>query len=505
MSKVENFFKFTLMLIAINVSSVRADSVAGEVVPSENKISQEKYGFYTKNEEIRQYIDGHYGNTANKISRSENPLTDYEMILPKGAQPKISKIEKFVLSAHLDHPEDVVLVNFLLHLHLKKIVSSYSGYRYSVLTRKAKRLKHRIIAKYFAERALNLGQNDRRYKLIIRSNDRKLARMLGRIPGVDTSEGATAHKQFLDAFNYNEIRRYESNDLLMNHLASNPNNVMSAFLATASSLWIGGEAEYDDPTILYDYLVGSYLSLHTMKLAETAEKLWLENPEGHERFRLASIIGGFSVSMRRWIADLNGDQAAIAMLDEEHDEWLEINPMFHMFTYGLTIFEDDFGRAYAGWLGGFLPCVGELANQNFRTCIDRPRFSFNRTSIVLGTADMALKAGDTDFAAGLLNARYAPWAHFDEWDLGREAWLHREANFTEIASLYQNDDPTDDPLPLNLKRRKWSAPTMTCQSCHQAQDRFWSEEEQETILLHPEDILTIGEFPAVRTSWYGSL
>lgn len=501
-----------LCLLVASVTNVYANNITKRAGNNDAQrslsylVNSLSRGEETKPRYIEQYIYDKYTVQLNDTDDSEidNALTNYEPIIPRGSQPKLSNFERDVLTEYLNHPEDVVLAKYLAFFHMKKMNKVKFNLRTKGLTGRS--LRHAIIGQYFIERAIELGETDRWLRSVRKFNQSRIERTMTKTSGVDTSEGFSAQSYFLDSFNNHEENRYKAIEKLLNYFVKHSNNVMASHLVMAANLWIGGEADYDDPTTLYNYIVGAYFSLHTMTLSEEAEKEWLDNPVEKERFRMASIVGGFSITMRRWIAELHGDEDSITLLDQEHQQWVEINPIFHMFTYGLTLFEDNetFDSALSVYRPAFIDCGTIYAGVEFRTCVDRPRFSFNALGMTLLYVDFFLKEGDINSAQGYLLAKYAPYLEFDNWTLGQEAWLHREQNAFEIMELYRNDDPEDDPLPFMLKKRKWSANTQTCQSCHQVQNREWSEEEKNTIQGHPEEILTIGTWPEISTSWYGS-
>ena len=123
---------------------------------------------------------------------------------------------------------------------------------------------------------------------------------------------------------------------------------------------------------------------------------------------------------------------------------------------------------------------------------------------ILILVDFNLKAGDLEGALQFLQYRYSPneqqnWA---AWDLGRDAWLHREANAAQIVALYQNNDPSDDPLHFQMKTRKWGGNTTTCQTCHQVQGNEWTQEEFDTIVPPAQSSAIVGQWPSFKTTWW---
>lgn len=421
-------------------------------------------------------------------------LSEYETPIPHKTQRMISRLEKAVLTAYLDNPSDIKLAKFLALYHLIAAGHSSSG----------PMIEHTIMANYFLNRARDLGGKEGWLSAAIRKTDTKLATIAASRPGVVQEENHPAHGIFHDAFFSHEENRYKAYDALLNDYVAAPNNVYTAFVTTALNLWVGGEAGYNDPTVLYNFVLGSYFSLRAISLAHQAELDWQADPVGHKRFRVASILGGFSASHRRFLAKLHKDQPAIKLIDKEHLQWFEINIVFHMFTVGYTLFEEpeNFAKAQEAFDRGFLE---SSTRPDLITHLNRPRFTFNTLSIFVGAADFALKQGDVATARGqwLGIVPYLP--NFAEWDIGADAYAHRVEHAEEISALYRNNNPKDDPVPFNVKRRKWGYDTMTCQTCHQTQRKVWSEEEKKNILLAPDDILTVGTWPEVSTTWYGAL
>jgi hypothetical protein len=123
--------------------------------------------------------------------------------------------------------------------------------------------------------------------------------------------------------------------------------------------------------------------------------------------------------------------------------------------------------------------------------------------MAISFVDYLAKIGDFGFAQGVLS--FIPTQpDYNDWDLGKQAWEHRSNNLPQIFEYYQNGDPGDDPMFFLLKKRKWSSNMSTCQTCHQAQSKFWTEEEKNDIRLPNEEYATVGNWPIVSTTWYGA-
>ena len=419
-------------------------------------------------------------------------LSNYETPLPHKTQRLVTQLEKLLLTSYLENPGDAKLTKFLALYHLN-----------AAFPKKGKtsgdRVEHGIMANYFLSRALDLGARERWVSVALKKVEHELGKLSGR-PGVTQEETHAAHAVFHDAMFYHEENRYKAYDALLDDYAAAPNNVYTTFLLAAVNLWIGGEAGYDDPTVLYNFVLGSYFSQRAITLANKAELAWKQNPAVNKRFRTASILGGFSVGHRRFLAKLAKDEAAVAALDAEHVQWYEINPVFHMFTAGYTLFEDNFPLAFDLWERGWL----EAQRPDLLTTQHRPRFTFNGASMFVGTIDFYLKAGELAPIREFWGAIVPFLPNYDTWDIGPGPYQHRMQNLEAIAALYANDDPSDDPMAFNVKRRKWGYNTMTCQSCHQTQRRVWTPEEQNDIPLAPDDILTVENWPVASTTWYGA-
>ncbi len=269
------------------------------------------------------------------------------------------------------------------------------------------------------------------------------------------------------------------------------------------NFWIGGEAKFDDPTMLYNYVWSSFFSIRAYSLGEKRELAWKANPRV-TRFRLSPILGGLSVPARRWLAQLVNDHTAVTALDQEHREWRLLNRAFHAFTVGMVFFEDknNFAEGLAAYTDAFAACdqIPEL-----RTCGDAPRYSFNNIAFSLGYVDFLTKTGDLATARQVLNYKYYPPFQYGAWTLGKAAWEHREQNLDAISALYRNNDSTDDPSPVFLLKKKWGVSTMNCSICHQAQARVWTDAEKSNVSLPHESVATINKWPSVSTNWFGGV
>lgn len=424
----------------------------------------------------------------------EVSLTDYQPELPHKTQLTMSRFEKIVLTAYLDNPADIRLAKFLALYHLNSA-------RHEDRTDKGSALEHSIVATYFLSRAKDLGARDPWVRRALHKTETKLATLAAKVPGVTLEETHAAHAQVHEAFFNREENRYKAQAALLDDYVAAPNNVYTALLSSTVNLWIGSEAGFDDPSVLYNFVLGSYFSIQAIDLAERAEQAWRSDPAGHKRFRLGSTLGGFSVPLRRWLSKLHKDVAATQALDREHEEWRQVNIAFHMLPIAWTLFEENLPGAREAFDDGFL--LG-LERPELVSVQNRARFTFNFMGTFMIGAEMALKEGDVGAARGMWLGTMPFLPNFADWDLGEEGRNHLLANAEAIAALYQNDNPKDDPLPFQLRKRKWGSNTITCQSCHQVQWKVWSEEEKNNILIPPDDILTVETWPDVSTTWYGA-
>ncbi|AUX44221.1 hypothetical protein SOCE26_056850 [Sorangium cellulosum] len=439
---------------------------------------------------------------SNQNPDATGSLSDYETYIPSTAVQHVPPLERALLDTYLSNPDDAVLARILGAYHVHASRKERRGTTVA-------QVKHDIYASYFLSRAVDLGAGDRWIPRALADAESRLRRAggPGLIPMIE--EGLPSHLGFIDAFNYDEGNRHVAVDGLLREFIRQPNNLMTNAYLAASNIWVGGEAAYNDATMLYSFLLSSYFVVRAVQMAEVVENAWLEDPENNPQFRLSSILGGWAIPARRWLASIHRDTEAVRALDEEHRYWLAINRAFHSASIGLMMFDEpeNLMEGFGAWMAGFEHCQ-EVPG--VRSCIDRPKMTFNRLSFTLGGVDYFLKAGQLDLAQYFLSVRRDPALALDfgyeDWDLGREGWEHRENNLTAIAALYSNGDPGDDPTNFLLKSHKWGPNTIVCQTCHQTQSRVWSEEVIEQYRYEPahEDVAVVGEWPAITTTWYGA-
>ena len=434
-----------------------------------------------------------------------DPVASYETFVPVTAPPRLPVLENVLLTAYLDNVNDKTLAQLLALYHLpKSLLRGNDGAA----------VAHTIYAQYFLNRSRDLGVKQRWITQALAETDRKLNALIARgaahdDDAADAQENHAAHAYFRDAFfNNHEENRYGAVTNLLNDFVRHPNNTLTNTFLTTATIWVGGEAARNDPRILQSFILSSYFSIRARALAERVEIRWQQSPQDHHRFRLATLIGGWSVPARRWLAKLHGDAAAVQALDQEHNQWLDINPAFHSVPVGLMLFEEpNWLEGLGAWQRGADACNAAPTNL---VCLTWPYVSFNQMPFLLGQVDFLLKAGAVDAARGILALRNIPIdifaGSFPLWDFGQDPWLHREENLERIAELYQNGDPGDDPSHFLLKQHKWGPGTILCQVCHERQGRQWAAGDVERTLSIADEFPPIGagNWPAVSTTWYGA-
>lgn len=454
--------------------------------------------------EIRSFLSHTVGDILreNKTLSSEleagnvyDPISDYETWLPHESQIEIPRLESALLTAYLNDPSSTVLSKAMAAYHVVKL-PKWRATLYGRDRKSVRSVKHAVYALYFLRRAQHLGSEE---AWLTRAETQISDQLLLWLPTdlpIDISEGHDAHTYFLESFNYKEVNRYLATEKLLQDLLDNPTNLTTNAYAIASNIWNGGEADYDDPTILYSMVMSSYLAQRAIPLYQLAEQAWEADPENNQQFRLTTLLGGWTVPARLWLAKLHGDNDTVELLDAEHREWFAINPYFHSASIGWMLFDDP-----QKVMEGFQSVLSVMGCADNRSCMDRPRFSFNILSYLLLVTDYSLKLGDAGTASYVLSFRHNPFFEYDSWLLGQEAWEHRENNMMEIIARYQNDDINDDPTTASLKSHKWGPNTITCQLCHQAQAREWSDEDKATIFYPSEAHGYVGNWPTRLVDW----
>jgi hypothetical protein len=438
--------------------------------------------------------------TWSSPAQASVPLSAFETDLPESPGWVLSLEERRLLIAYLDSPNRAERAAALGELHAERFRSRLASH-----ARGGEILESAILTQYFYHRAELLGLGGAHVRRALESTQVFLERLQKQRGPISTDEGRVAHLWFRLAFHFKEHLRRPASQGLLDEFAKDPRNVYTSFANTAIRLWMGGESKYDDPSVVYDFALGSFFSLHTIDLAHELEKAWIAKPNSVTRFRMATILGGFSALQRRWLAVLHKDTRAVGAIDDEHRKWRLIQRAFHSFTIGIPFFEVPalFDEGFFAMIDGSPHCE----EVPVRTCSNEPRFYYNRMGFALALVDYFLKQGDVDAAKGVLGYRFDPNEvdKWNLWELGQEPWLHREQNAEEIAALYQNGDPSDDPLNFLLRRKKWGMNTTTCQVCHQSQGKTWTQAEFDHFALPPEQAAMVGTWPEFATTWYASL
>ncbi len=461
-------------------------------------------------------LGGSTGNATPFDARDEEQtgvdpsLSDFETELPQSKMPRLRPHERRLLLRYLDNPQNMHHALSLGRRHIFRFFRESRPRKRAwkelhPRKRAGQALKHAILAQYFFQRALDLGAPRRRIQRPLKITRRYLDYLLATPGSITADENRDAHRLFRKAFHFEEGKRFAAQYALLNEFANDPNNVYTSSALTTLPAWMGSESASDDPTVLYDFVVGSFFSLRTMDQARTLEEQYLEDPSSTSRFRLAANLGGFSTVQRRWLATFHQDEAAVEAIDDEHRQWMTIHPSFHAISLGTPFFEEE--EHLLEGLQALLAATPHCEATAVRTCSNRPRFYFNRLAFTLTIVDFLLKLGQVDEAQQTLGFRFDPAEadSWNNWELGQEAWLHREANAAAIAALYNNDDPSDDPTHFQLRKKDWGMSMTTCQTCHQTQGKEWTDEEFAEVILPPEEVATVGSWPEVPTTWYGTL
>ncbi len=432
-----------------------------------------------------------------------NGLTGFEVKLPHTTQAPNPPVEKALLGAYLDTPSDLRLVKLLAVYHLPQ---SLLNPRRLGSSNEGDALQHTILSSYFLNRAKDLGAMSPWVDLALQFTQAELDRLVENGDPITSEEYHDAHVYYRQVFHGNqEQNRYQALIRLLQDFVLEPRDVYTSFALMTFNLWIGSEADYDDPTMLNNFVLGSYFQMRVFDLSQKLEQAWNQDPEHNTRFRMAAELGSFGLLERRWLAKAHGDQNAVRLIDDEHRAWWRIQPAIHSFTLGLPFFDEP--EHFAEGLDVYYSAYPYCAAVPVRTCSNLPRFPFNLLSFVLGLVDFRLKAGDMDTARYLLGYRFDPVEaeNWTQWTLGRESWLHREQNLDAIFALYQNDDPSDDPINFETKRHKWGETTAVCQVCHETQGKPQTQAQLEAPqTLPPPQAASVGKWPPVTTAWYGA-
>lgn len=434
------------------------------------------------------------------------PISDTETVLPHNSQPVISGFEEYILTAYMDNPDSVDLSILMSVYHLFKSKSVGRPY-YQRNRKNIRKLKSTIYSQYFLYRAKSLGANAPWIDRALTKTDKRLKKWLPQDLTLDFSEGSRAHEFFLEAFTLREADRYKADKLLLKEVLRKPTNLITNFYVSGVNLWNGSEADYDDPTILYSYIISSYFAERIQDLTILAQQKWLEDPEENELFRGSLEIGGFTLPARRWLAKLHNNDLALESVDQEIPTWLERFPQFYSFTGSATPSTEPgrLAESINRYFAGITSCTSVPEPERNRFCGNTPRAPFNVITFQFFGLDLFLQAGDVGTATAFLDFKYFPPLRFDTWTLGQESWNYREDNFDNFIERHQNDDPNDNPVAGVIKTQKWGS-SSTCQLCHQNQNFVVSDEDRNaTPPRFSDEELFFEVWPSYTVSWYGEL
>ncbi len=441
------------------------------------------------------------GEFSNDIPEQElDYISAFQTYLPNAADDTaLPRFEEAILTAYMDNPQsqELSLLNGIYHL----CRTALFGNKYGLpVNGSVAELKHAVYAQYFLHRAKRLGYEAAWLDRALTHSDSRLADLLPTDGSFDHFIGAPVHNAFTDAFTKYEGDRYIVRDALFEHLLANPFNLQTNFYSTAVNLWIGSEADYADPTMLYSYVLSAYVAERLQDFAQRAEALWENDPVNEQLFHLANEVGFFTVPTRRWLAQLHNDEVAQDLVAEEVSVWFDQYPRMYFFTAGVALFSDD--KRFFDGLGYFFGGI-DACNADFtRACQNSPKAPFSVISTMMVGADFLLKAGDLGGAWWFLGSRNIFGDDFNNWDLAQPAVFHRAANMNEIFARYQNDDPSDDPLNIFMNRQKWGIST-TCQLCHQRDNDIYTDEELYEPPHHANEFIYVENWPEYSVTWYG--
>lgn len=174
----------------------------------------------------------------------EDSLSNYETQLPHTTQPQISRLEKCLLIAYLDRPDDTRTATLLAIHHLEK-----SLLRSNQSAEKGSALEHTIIALYFLNRMEDAGSTAPWVGPVLRMTQAAVDRVFNAAQPITLDENHSAHLFYRQTFHLNqEQNRYLALQGLLEDFYAEPRNVYTSFVLTANNLWVGGEADRDDPT-----------------------------------------------------------------------------------------------------------------------------------------------------------------------------------------------------------------------------------------------------------------
>ncbi|MDW7548257.1 hypothetical protein [Pseudoalteromonas peptidolytica] len=402
--------------------------------------------------------------------------------------------------------DDAIQITYLENPHAEHVIA-LAAIRYlssSLIASKSPTptsLEHSIVALYYLERLEKVATLHTWAHQVRETLGRQVNQVLA-YDSLNVNEQLASHTQFHHAFNVQPEQGVDAGNALVESLITDPGNVMTLTLVASSRLWLGSEVSYSDPNTLYYFILTGFYSTRAILLSHEIELQAKQPTSTKKTMRLSSILGGWTTLARRWLAGVHQDTLSRSLIDQEHEQWFSVSPGFHSITLASSYFNEPprFFKGYGYLMQGLGICNQDLL---FRSCGDDPRFSFNRLVFLTTVMDYSIKAGDFDTARNLLGAKFWPDFHWHEWTQGQAQWLLREQNMEQLYTQWNNDDPSDDTPLIIRTNRQWSDNTMTCQTCHQEQNRSWTAEEKERARTPAPSIEFLQFWPEISTSWTG--
>lgn len=431
---------------------------------------------------------------------TSSALAGHETSLPFEPRPAMKAAEIELLTRYLNNPNSEQLARQLLFKNIEELFKAKSP---------EDSLKRAIYAFYFSERLAQKNSHLAQEYAGIQKQLRytmDLAHQAPWLSPIAKHKTDQAVQLFRQAFFDDQSLRHKSLKKLISAYLVNPKDPQITWYLSGNALWNAGESPKDDPQVLYDVLIAAYFAVETSHIAQNLEERWMINPSDDHRFRLVSMLGGFSVLARRWLAQLHGDAASMDVLDNEHRTWLTINQAFHSFTFAAVSWQYPkdsamYGEGLSEWSNAMFD-PANCFNGTHRSCNFDSFFTFNDLNFVLGLVDLWMKQGTpqslgmANYFLNLFPTYQKPGNCYGEcfnlWTLGKDEWQLRQQHFSEYAALFANNDPSDDPQFFGLKSKKWSAALPTCQTCHNRQEYPWTDAEKQQVSLPIEEMRTLG-------------
>ncbi|MCG9761459.1 MULTISPECIES: carbohydrate-binding protein [Pseudoalteromonas] len=442
---------------------------------------------------LKGYYDSDFYHQKLGLTKSQFDSIANQLILVVDQMGKKS-VDELIQIAYLENPQSETTTALAAVRYLSSSLMANN-------TLTAESLEHSIVALYYLERLNTISKKHAWAKQVRITLGREVNKVL-EYEALTVNEQLESHAQFHHAFNVQPEHGVAAGLALVDSLIADPGNVMTLTLVTGSRLWLGGEVSYSDPNTLYYFILTSFYSTRAILLSHELEKQAKQSASTKKTMRLSSILGGWTTLPRRWLAEIHHDPLSQSLIEQEHHQWFSINPGFHSITLASSYFNED-PRFFWGY--GYLMQGLGICNQNllFRSCADDPRFSFNRLVFLTTIIDYSIKAGDFDTAQMLLGARYWPEFHWNDWSQGHAPWQLREQNMQLLHEQWNNADASDDLPLITTMKRQWGDNTMTCQTCHQEQNRSWTAEEKERARTPSPSVEYLQFWPEISTSWTG--